>query len=59
MQMEAVTGVGLSRKSRDAWDNNQMLLRNNLWTEQQWAEFNHHKTQRLSQASTLETIRIH
>lgn len=59
MQMEAVTGVGLSRKSRDAYDNNQMLLRNNLWTEQQWAEFNHHKTQRLSQASTLETIRIH
>jgi len=59
MQMEAVTGVGLSRKAREAYDNNQMLIRNNLWSEQQWVEFNHHKTQRLSQASSLNAPRIH
>lgn len=59
MQMEPVTGVALSRPSRDAYDRNEMMLRNNLWSEQQWAEFNHHKTQRISQASTLNAPRIH
>lgn len=59
MQMQTSTGVGLSRKAQDAYDNSQMLMRNNLWTEQQWAEFNHYKTQRVSQASTLNTIRVH
>lgn len=59
MQMEQVTGVALSRASRDAYDRNEMLIKNNLWSEQQWAEFNHHKTQRISQASTLNAPRIH
>lgn len=59
MQMEQVTGVALSRTSRDAYDRNEMMIKNNLWSEQQWAEFNHHKTQRISQASTLNAPRIH
>ena len=59
IQMESVTGVGLARMSRDAYDRNVMMIRNNLWSEQQWAEFNHHKTERLSQASTLNAPRIH
>lgn len=59
MQMEQMTGVSLSRKSRDAYDKGLFMQDNNLWSEQQWAEFNHHKSQRLSQASTLGANRIH
>jgi DNA-binding winged helix-turn-helix (wHTH) protein/TolB-like protein len=59
MQMEAVTGVGLSRASRDAYERNEMMMKNNLWSEQQWADFNHHKTQRINYASTLSAPRIH
>lgn len=55
MQMEAVTGVGLGRASRNAYDAGVMMMHNNLWSEQQWAEFNHHKNARLSQASTLSS----
>ncbi|MDP3518086.1 MAG: winged helix-turn-helix domain-containing protein [Pseudohongiella sp.] len=59
MQMEQMTGVSLSRQSRDAYDKGVLMKDNNLWSEQQWAEFNHHKMQRLSQASTLGANRIH
>lgn len=59
MAMEPVTGVNLSRKSRDAYDSNQMMMKNNLWTEHQWAEFEHHKAQRINQSSTLNTARVH
>lgn len=59
MAMEPVTGVNLSRKSRDAYNSNQMMMKNNFWTELQWAEFEHHKAQRKNQASTLNTARVH
>ncbi|MDO9519473.1 MAG: winged helix-turn-helix domain-containing protein [Pseudohongiella sp.] len=59
IQMEQVTGVALSRSARDAYERNEMMMKNNLWSEQQWAEFNHHKTQRINQASTLSAPRIH
>jgi hypothetical protein len=59
MQMEQMTGVSLSRQSRDAYDRGVFMKNNNLWSEQQWAEFNHQKMQRLSHASTLSANRIH
>jgi len=59
LQMEKITGVTLSRQSQDAYDNGVLMTKNNLWSEQQWAEFTHHKTQRVNQASTLSANRIH
>ncbi len=38
MEMEAVTGVGLSDASRQAYENDAFMMRNNLWPEQVWAE---------------------
>ncbi|MEX2332711.1 MAG: hypothetical protein WD600_00530, partial [Pseudohongiella sp.] len=57
--MEPVTGVGLSRQSRSAYDNGRMMIRNNLWTEQDWNEHEHFLSQRLAQASTLNAARVH
>lgn len=59
MEMEAVTGIGLSRKSLEAYGNGQMMMKNNLWSEQEWSEYQHHMTQRLNQASTLNAARVH
>lgn len=59
MQMEEITGVALSRQSIEAYDRGELMTQNNLWSEQQWAEFNHHKTQRANHASTLSANRIH
>lgn len=59
LQMEKITGVSLSRQSQDAYHNGVLMTKNNLWSEQQWAEFTHHKTQRINQASTLSAKRIH
>lgn len=59
MAMENVTGVSLSSQAREAYDNRRMMLKNNLWTEQDWNEHQHYLTQRLAQASTLDAARIH
>ncbi len=59
MAMEAVTGVALSRQSREAYDNQRMMMKNNLWTEQDWSELQHYLAQRLAQASTLDAARVH
>lgn len=59
MAMEAVTGVGLSRHAREAYDNRRMMMKNNLWTEQDWSEHQHYMSQRLAQASTLDAARVH
>jgi DNA-binding winged helix-turn-helix (wHTH) protein/TolB-like protein len=59
MAMESVSGVGLSRKAREAYDTGQMMMKNNLWTEQEWSEFEHHKIQRMNQASALHAMRVH
>lgn len=59
MAMESVTGVGLSRRSLEAYDNRRMMIRNNLWSEQDWSEHQHYLSQRLAQASTLDAARVH
>lgn len=59
MAMESVTGVSLSRQAREAFENRRMMLKNNLWTEQDWSEYQHYLSQRLAQASTLNAARIH
>lgn len=59
MAMEAVTGVSLRRQAREAYDNRRMMMRNNLWTEQDWGEHEHYLSQRQAQASTLNPARIH
>ncbi len=35
--MQAVTGIDLGEKARQAYDSGQFMSRNNLWTEEQWA----------------------
>mgnify|MGYP003111618951 CR=1 FL=1 len=59
MAMESVTGVGLSRRSREAYDSQRMMIKNNLWSEQDWSEHQHYLSQRLAQASTLNAARVH
>ncbi|MCI5107194.1 MAG: hypothetical protein MRY76_10810, partial [Pseudomonadales bacterium] len=36
MEMEAVTGVSLSEEARLALEEDRLMSRNNLWTEQTW-----------------------
>ncbi len=43
MATESVTGVGLSEKSRQAYESNTFLSRNNLWTPEQWSELDSRK----------------
>lgn len=57
--MEAVTGVSLSRKSRDAYEKQLLMTRNNLWSEHQWTEYERYRALRQSQTSTLNAVRIH
>ncbi|OGT70251.1 MAG: hypothetical protein A3H44_00975 [Gammaproteobacteria bacterium RIFCSPLOWO2_02_FULL_57_10] len=38
MAMEAVTGVSLNEKSRQAYESNTFMSRNNLWTAEDWSE---------------------
>lgn len=38
MAMQAVTGVELSEKARQAYVSNRFMSRNTLWTDQQWAD---------------------
>lgn len=59
LAMESVTGVSLSRKSRQAYDSDTMMTRNNLWTEEDWAEYQRLVQQRLTQTSTLNAARVH
>lgn len=59
MAMESVTGVGLSRRSQEAYDEQRMMITNNLWSEQDWSEHQHYLSQRLAQASTLNAARVH
>ena len=59
MAMESVTGIGLSRRSREAYDDQRMMIKNNLWSEQEWSEHQHYLSQRLAQASTLNAARVH
>lgn len=58
MEMEPVTGIGLSPSSRAAFDRQVMLVKNNLWSEQEWAEFQHHRHLRTNQFSSLPAARI-
>lgn len=57
--MESVTGVSLSRKSRQAYESETMMTRNNLWTEQEWSEHQRLVRERLTQTSTLNAARVH
>ena len=41
--MESVTGVKLSGKSQQAFEDNQFMHRNNLWTPEQFASIEIHK----------------
>tara|TARA_R110002072_G_scaffold4663_8_gene32628 strand:+ start:4449 stop:6683 length:2235 start_codon:yes stop_codon:yes gene_type:complete len=59
LAMQTVTGIDLSRQSLDAYQNRRMMVKNNLWSEQEWAEYEHNKTLRLTQAPTLDASRIH
>ncbi|WP_169792278.1 winged helix-turn-helix domain-containing protein [Pseudohongiella spirulinae] len=59
MAMETVTGVPLSRKSRDIYEKQQFMTRNNLWSEHQWAEYERYRALRQSQSSALNAVRIH
>jgi DNA-binding winged helix-turn-helix (wHTH) protein/TolB-like protein len=59
MAMESVTGVGLSRRSQEAYDEQRLMITNNLWSEQDWSEHQHYLSQRLAQASTLNAARVH
>ena len=59
MAMQAVTGVDLSRQARDAYENGRMMMKNNLWSEQDWSEHEHYLSQRLTQTSSLDAARIH
>jgi DNA-binding winged helix-turn-helix (wHTH) protein/TolB-like protein len=59
MAMEAITGVSLSRKSREVYENRQFMTRNNLWSEHQWTEYERYRSLRQSQSSTLNAVRIH
>lgn len=45
MAMQEVTGVELSKKARQAYDSNQFMSRNNLWTDSQWADIRKFKMQ--------------
>jgi hypothetical protein len=56
MAMSAITGVDLHPASRTAYDNGQMLMRNNLWSEQDWQEFERHKTQRMASLQLREGL---
>jgi len=44
--MASVTGVELSPESRAAYQNQYLMIRNNLWDNQQWLEFELHKAER-------------
>lgn len=57
--MESVTGISLSRRSRQAYESDTMMTRNNLWSEEDWAEYQHLIKQRLTQTSTLNAARVH
>jgi hypothetical protein len=59
MAMQAVTGVDLSRQAREAYENGRMMMKNNLWSEQDWSEHEHYLSQRLTQTSSLDAARIH
>ena len=59
MAMRSVTGIELNRQSLHAYQNRRLMVKNNLWSEQEWAEYEHNKTLRLTQASTLDASRIH
>lgn len=59
ISMQSITGVALSRKSRQAYDSDTMMTRNNLWTEQEWSEYQRLIQERLTQTSTLNAARVH
>ncbi len=44
--MASITGVELSPVSRAAYNNQYLMIRNNLWSDQEWQEFDVHKAQR-------------
>jgi hypothetical protein len=44
--MASITGVELSPISRAAYNNQYLMIRNNLWSDQEWQEFEVHKAQR-------------
>lgn len=56
MAMSGVTGVDLHPASRAAYDNNHFMIHNNLWSEQDWQEFELHKQQRAGYQAGRETI---
>lgn len=59
MAMEHITGVGLSPQSQQAYDAGRLMLRNNYWSDEDWLELEHHKSQRLGQTSSLTPARVH
>ncbi|GGG48073.1 hypothetical protein GCM10011403_01390 [Pseudohongiella nitratireducens] len=59
ISMQSITGVALSRKSRQAYDSDTMMTRNNLWSEQEWSEYQRLVQKRLTQTSTLNAARVH
>lgn len=56
MEIAEVTGIQLSPEARQAYEDGTMLLRNNLWTEEQWQEFELHKHQRTGNTLLREGI---
>lgn len=44
--MAPITGVELNPKSRAAYENEYLMIRNNLWSDQDWLEFELHKAER-------------
>ncbi len=43
MEMEAVLGVQLNPKTRAAYESDTFMARNNLWTDEEWAELEERK----------------
>ncbi|MGM0633585.1 MAG: hypothetical protein ACQETO_10510, partial [Pseudomonadota bacterium] len=56
MEIADVTGIELSPEARQAYDNGEMLMRNNYWTDEEWREFMLHKRQRIGNALLREGI---
>lgn len=56
MEIAEATGIELSPEARQAYENNEMLMRNNLWSEEQWQEFELHKRQRIGNTLLREGI---
>lgn len=59
MAMEHVTGVGLHPDSLKAYHNGEFMLRNNAWSERDWAELDQLHSLRRNQPQSASAPRIH